>query len=183
MPLSSRWSPRQWELSGRDGSSEIAAALSSLWLFLLAYPHSSYAMLLGTAQTRVCVCADLREPFQVQHWLCAICSVQFLLPMEVMLAHCGNNCSSCYFHSFPLRFLSSPCQHLQTMLLTPSLLDSWGLYPYSDAPNICCTPLSIIIITLKQNFSSKAVLNRFQLKLRNVNMWQSYIEHFTPGIC
>lgn len=47
------------------------------------------------------------------------------------------------FPYFPLRFLSSPCQHLEMVLITSSLPESSGLTPHSDTSNICCTTFFI----------------------------------------
>lgn len=60
--------------------SEIAAGLSSLWLLLLAYPHSSYPVFLGIASKSVCVltsgnlsrfsvgCTQPTLPSFTSHW-------------------------------------------------------------------------------------------------------------------
>lgn len=63
----------------------------------------------------------------------------FCLPLTLSWHTVKTAAQAAIFPYFPLRFLSSPCQNSETVLITSSLPDSWGLTPYSDASNICCT--------------------------------------------
>lgn len=91
------------------------------------------------------------------HQVLCVCWLRGTFPGSALVARDPSSLSSSYFPSrlcwhtvkraaqaaifpsFPPRFLSSPCQHIEMVLITSSLPDSWGLTPYSDASNICYT--------------------------------------------
>lgn len=131
--------PPESELRGRDGP---------VRLLLLWAPYHHSWMLILTAHMQYFL-----EWYQV---LC-VCWLRGTFPGSALAARDPSSLSSFYFSlrlhwhtvktaaqaaiflSFPPWFLSSPCQHFEMVLIASSLPDSWGLTPFSNASNICCT--------------------------------------------